>query len=63
MERDWQTTQPPNEVTVEVEDGDRIIQVQAYYGRDGMRPHWRTPDGNTCWSVDAFRRWRLLNGT
>lgn len=55
---EWQTAAPPNETLVEVEDGDNIIQVMAFYGRDGYRPHWTTEDGGTTWDVTAFKRWR-----
>lgn len=56
----WQTGKPPNEVLVDVEDGEQIIQVMAYFGRDGSRPHWRNHDGSKCWDVSAFRRWRKV---
>ena len=58
MSRTWQTSQPPNEVWVEVEDGGEIIEVQAFYGRDGYRPHWKTRDGGAI-EPAAFRRWRF----
>ena len=54
----WLDSRPPNEVVVEVELDGKIIEVLAYFGRDGSRPHWRTADGGTCWSVDTFTRWR-----
>ena len=58
---DWQTGKPPNETWVEVEDaGGAIIVVQAFYGRDGYRPHWRAYDGSAHYEPSAFRRWRPL---
>lgn len=59
---EWQNTKPPNEVWVEVEDPitNEIIVVQAFYGRDGYRPHWRSKDEGTVWSVSTFSRWRHL---
>ena len=56
----WQTSQPPNEVLVEVEEGKKIIRVMAFYGRDGTRPHWRTKNGSRAWPVSAFSRWREI---
>ena len=56
---EWQTGKPPNEVLVEVECDGEIIEVMAYWGRDGSMPHWRDAAGNRCWSVDCFRRWRM----
>jgi len=55
---DWQSGKPPNEQIVEVEDNGQIVEVMAYYGRDGSRPHWRNQDGSKCWDVTAFSRWR-----
>jgi len=54
----WQSTPPPNEVIVEVQHEGQVIEVMAYYGRDGSRPHWRTVDGCVCWGADAFTLWR-----
>lgn len=54
----WQSLPPPNEVIVEVEHESRVIEVMAYYGREGSRPHWRTADGNRFWGPEAFTRWR-----
>jgi len=51
---------PPNEKLVEVENGNEIIRVMAFYGRDGYRPHWQTKDGSTQWDVTAFNRWREI---
>ena len=59
-EPDWQTTKPPNEELVEVEHEGEIIQVMAYWGRDGTLPHWKTEDGGTCWDVSTFTRWRKI---
>jgi hypothetical protein len=56
----WKTGTPPNETLVEVEHCGEIIQVMAFYGRDGNRPHWRTQDGSQCWDVTAFRKWREI---
>ena len=56
----WETGAPPNEVLVEVEDGEEIIQVMAFYGRDGYRPHWTNQDRSKAWDVSAFRRWRRI---
>ena len=53
----WNYGKPPNETFVEVEKDGEIIQVEAFYGRDGYRPHWRNKNGD-CWSVNAFERWR-----
>jgi hypothetical protein len=58
--RDWNTGIPPNETLVEVEDGDKIIQVMAFYGRDGYRPHWTNEDHTKSWDMWAFRRWRPI---
>lgn len=55
----WCVTCPPNETPVEVELDGEIIVVEAIYGRDGWRPHWRSKDG-TRWDVPTFRRWRPL---
>lgn len=56
----WNYGKPPNEEFVEVEHPDgKIIEVQAFYGRDGYRPHWQGRDG-VSWSVDAFQKWRPL---
>lgn len=60
MEQQWQTGKPPNETPVEVEYEGNIITVEAFYGRDGYRPHWRNKEG-TCWDVSAFRRWRHVS--
>lgn len=57
---EWQTSKPPNEVLVEVEWAGEIIEVMAFYGRDGYRSHWKTANGNECWSVDSFSRWRNI---
>ena len=65
----WQTGWPPNEVWVEVEhlieegDGFRteVIEVMAYYGRDGTHPHWKGRDG-VMWWPEAFSKWRHLPG-
>ena len=38
MNDQWQTTTPPNETLVEVENEGEIIKVMAFYGRDGYRP-------------------------
>ena len=57
---DWNTGRPPNEKLVEVEDGDKIIQVMAFFGRDGYRPHWTNEDRTKSWDVSAFRRWRPI---
>jgi hypothetical protein len=45
---------------MEVEYEGKIIAVEAFYGRDGYRPHWRDKYG-TCWDVSAFRRWRHVS--
>ncbi len=57
---DWKYEAPPNETLVEVELDGEIIQVMAYFGRDGVRPHWRSNDGKRHWAVDAFQRWRPI---
>ena len=57
----WNTGKPPNEKLVEVEYEGGIIQVMAFYGRDGYAPHWRTKEGDHQWSVGAFKRWRTIN--
>ena len=57
---EWKTTNPPNEVLVEVELDGEVIEVMAFYGRDGYRPHWRTENGDRQWSADTFQRWRYL---
>lgn len=61
MAQEWQTGKPPNETPVEVEWKCDVITVEAFYGRDGYRPHWRTKDVGTCWDVSAFKRWRLVS--
>lgn len=60
MTQEWQTAKPPNEELVEVEYEGKVIQVMAYWGRDGSRPHWRTEDGGRCWPVEAFTQWRKI---
>jgi hypothetical protein len=55
---EWQTGPPPNEKIVEVESDGEIIEVMAFYGRDGSQPHWRTENGDKAWSVETFKRWR-----
>jgi len=57
---DWRTDEPPNEVVVEVKDGRKLIRAMAFYGRDGYRPHWRTPGGDTQWEPAAFKKWRPI---
>lgn len=59
-DNEWQTGRPPNEELVEVEWAGGIIEVMAFFGRDGYRPHWKTADGEQTWSVDSFSRWRTL---
>ena len=59
---DWQTSKPPNEQVVEVEDEGRIIRVRAIWGRDGYVPHWESEDRDTLWSVPTFTRWRMPQG-
>lgn len=59
MDAEWRHDIPPNEVMVEVELGTAIICAMAFYGRDGVRPHWRLPDG-TQYAGYAFRRWRPI---
>jgi hypothetical protein len=56
---DWQVGKPPNETPVEVEHDGKIIIVEAFYGRDGYLPHWRTLDGSTCWAPSRFKKWRI----
>lgn len=53
----WNYGAPPNEVPVLVEHNNTLIKVAAFYGRDGMRPHWESLDGEIHWSVDTFKRW------
>ena len=48
---------PPNEKLVEVEENGERIQVMAFYGRDGYRPHWTNADRSKIWPVDRFQRW------
>lgn len=55
---EWQFGKPPNEVVVEVEYEGQIIEVMAFFGRDGYRPHWTDVDRNKSWSVNTFNRWR-----
>lgn len=59
-ESEWQSGKPPNETLVEVEWQGGVIRVMAFYGRDGVLPHWRTKDGNQCWSPGFFDRWRPI---
>lgn len=54
----WQSLPPPNEVIVEVELEGQVIEVMAYYGREGYRPHWRTANGSRFWGPEAFTLWR-----
>lgn len=59
----WITRAPPNETLVEVENEDgEILQVMAWFGREGEFPHWRSEDGNTKWPAGAFVRWRPIKG-
>ena len=58
---DWNRGKPPPDELVEVRDGARVIRVRARWGRDGMRPHWESQDGNTLWPPEAFREWRKIN--
>lgn len=57
---EWQNGKPPNETLVEVEFCGEIIEVIAFFGRDGYLPHWRTLEGCTCWPPSEFRRWRHI---
>ena len=57
----WRCSQPPNEEFVEVECDGKIIGAMAVYGRDGMRPHWRSGDG-TSWDHNRFVKWRPTRG-
>jgi len=57
--RPWQNEKPPNEVWVEVWDGEQVITAMAFYGRDGYRPHWQLPDGSCC-DPSRFGRWRPI---
>lgn len=57
---EWQKGRPPNEQIVEVEWEDAIVRVEAFYGRDGYRPHWRSVDGGVVWEPSAFKRWRVV---
>lgn len=60
MMSDWVIDRrPPNEIWVEVKDGDKIIEAMAFYGRDGYLPHWQTRDGS-CYEQRAFREWRCI---
>jgi len=56
---EWYTCKPPNQIPVEVELKGEIVVVEAFYGRDGYKPHWRHIDGR-CWNVLAFSRWRHI---
>lgn len=58
-EENWRTDQPPNEVWIEVIDGESVTEAMAFYGRDGWRPHWRLKDGICC-SPSRFSRWREI---
>lgn len=60
LTKEWQTIKPPNEKIVEVEYDNRIIRVKAIWGRDGIRAHWESEDGDLHWSVSAFTRWREI---
>ena len=62
MDREWiNDRKPPNETWVEVMRGNgEILEAMAVYGRDGMRPHWRTREGHAC-DPSQFNRWRLLD--
>ena len=60
VEEPWQTGRPPNEELVEVMLDGEIIRVRAFYGRDGWRPHWRSEDETTSWSVESFSAWRRI---
>lgn len=55
----WRTSKPPNETWVEVLLDSDVVEAMAYYGRDGVRPHWIGRDGR-CWSPSWFRRWRQI---
>ena len=60
-DRPWTTGEkPPNEVWVEVQtSAGEVLEAQAFYGRDGYRPHWQLRDGSAC-HPSTFSRWRHL---
>jgi len=60
LKSEWNYGKPPNEAEVEVELGGEMIVVEAYYGRDGSLPHWRSGGGDKCWPVEKFTKWRHL---
>lgn len=55
---EWQTEHPPNETPVIVECNGVPIVVEAIYGRDGLKPHWRAVNNGMCWPPNAFSRWK-----
>lgn len=55
----WQNEQPPNEIWIEVKDGDSVVEAMAFFGRDGYRPHWQLRDGTAC-HPSRFSRWREI---
>ena len=55
---DWQNGRPPSGRIVEVDKEGQIVRVRAIWGRDGLRPHWESEDGDTLYSPSAFSRWR-----
>jgi hypothetical protein len=55
----WRNDRPPNEVWVEVKDGEHVIEAMAFFGRDGYRPHWRLRD-ESCHHPSRFNRWREI---
>lgn len=60
---DWKlNSAPPNEVVVEVLFCDDTIgRLKAVYGRDGCRPHWRSEDENSVYTVDVVKAWRPID--
>ena len=59
-ENEWNTGQPPNEKFVIVELNGKEMEVQAFYGRDGYRPHWKNRKGD-CYAVSTFKRWKPIS--
>ena len=53
----WRNDKPPNEIWVQVKDGDSVVEAMAFYGRDGYRPHWRLRDESCC-HPSRFSLWR-----
>ena len=58
---EWKNgVKPPNEIWVQVKDGNSIIEAMAFFGRDGYKPHWELRDGTYC-APSRFSHWREID--